>query len=219
MLENAGIPSGDYVSANGGSWQFLGDTYDSQLVPAGPPECVNCSTSQSAYWRRAEGGHSLCHQCSSYSRQPRPKMPKNKPPVAVSEKTIFFSCEIYIYIFLYLINYKAQANRRSGVICANCKTSTTTLWRRNNQGEPVCNACGLYYKLHNVNRPQSMKKDGIQTRKRKPKYSLQPKPKPSPIGGKNFLITFIFMHCKCLYIYFISRSMTSIFPNFKKMLM
>jgi hypothetical protein len=26
----------------------------------------------------------------------------------------------------------------------------TTLWRRNHNGEPVCNACGLYYKLHNV---------------------------------------------------------------------
>lgn len=40
--------------------------------------------------------------------------------------------------------------RRNGVTCANCKTGTTTLWRRNNQGEPVCNACGLYFKLHNV---------------------------------------------------------------------
>lgn len=62
-----------------------------------------------------------------------------------------------------------NGNRRVGVTCANCRTSNTTLWRRNNNGEPVCNACGLYYKLHNVNRPLSMKKDGIQTRKRKPK--------------------------------------------------
>ena len=36
------------------------------------------------------------------------------------------------------------------MICANCQTNTTTLWRRNAQGEPVCNACGLYYKLHKV---------------------------------------------------------------------
>ena len=75
------------------------------------------------------------------------------------------------------------------------------LTRRNNDGEPVCNACGLYYKLHGVNRfvspfwwwqkngcvnrrrkaddchdvdrlqlrPLAMRKDGIQTRKRKPK--------------------------------------------------
>ena len=32
-------------------------------------------------------------------------------------------------------------------------------------------ACGLYYKLHNVNRPITMKKEGIQTRKRKPRQS------------------------------------------------
>ena len=39
----------------------------------------------------------------------------------------------------------------------------------NIKGEPVCNACGLYFKLHGVNRPLAMRKDGIQTRKRKPK--------------------------------------------------
>ena len=45
-----------------------------------------------------------------------------------------------------------SGNRRTGMICANCGTNTTTLWRRNSQGEPVCNACGLYYKLHGINR-------------------------------------------------------------------
>ena len=35
--------------------------------------------------------------------------------------------------------------------CANCNTNTTTLWRRNDRSEPVCNACGLYFKLHKVN--------------------------------------------------------------------
>lgn len=45
-----------------------------------------------------------------------------------------------------------SAARRAGTCCANCQTTTTTLWRRNANGDPVCNACGLYYKLHNVSR-------------------------------------------------------------------
>ncbi|XP_046393401.1 box A-binding factor-like isoform X2 [Ischnura elegans] len=67
---------------------------------------------------------------------------------------------------------RGAASRRTGLTCSNCRTSTTSLWRRNAHGEPVCNACGLYYKLHNVNRPLAMKKDSIQTRKRKPKTSV-----------------------------------------------
>ncbi|VDP43445.1 unnamed protein product [Schistosoma margrebowiei] len=60
-----------------------------------------------------------------------------------------------------------SANRKLGTFCANCRTSHTTLWRRNQQGDSVCNACGLYYKLHHINRPLSMKKEVIQTRNRK----------------------------------------------------
>ncbi|CAJ0564860.1 unnamed protein product, partial [Mesorhabditis spiculigera] len=65
-----------------------------------------------------------------------------------------------------------SSSRRQGLVCSNCNGTNTTLWRRNAEGEPVCNACGLYYKLHNIHRPISMKKEGtLQTRKRKPKSS------------------------------------------------
>lgn len=43
-----------------------------------------------------------------------------------------------------------SAARRAGTSCANCHTTQTTLWRRNQNGDPVCNACGLYWKLHAV---------------------------------------------------------------------
>ncbi|XP_065365821.1 myb-like protein Q isoform X2 [Calliphora vicina] len=86
----------------------------------------------------------------------------------------------------------AANNRRTGVTCANCQTNSTTLWRRNNDGNPVCNACGLYYKLHNMNRPLSMKKEGIQKRKRKPKNSGVPPMRPQlpslPPGGGNLMV-------------------------------
>lgn len=55
-----------------------------------------------------------------------------------------------------------MGTKRPGMSCTNCQTTTTSLWRRNSLGETVCNACGLYYKLHNINRPLAMKKDSIQ---------------------------------------------------------
>ncbi|KAL3281144.1 hypothetical protein HHI36_004363 [Cryptolaemus montrouzieri] len=78
---------------------------------------------------------------------------------------------------------REHGTRRTGVSCANCKTTTTTLWRRNNQGEPVCNACGLYFKLHGVSRPLSMKKEGITTRKRRPKSNSSSSQHASPPLG------------------------------------
>src|SRR5699024_9608392 len=51
-------------------------------------------------------------------------------------------------------------------ICTNCLTSTTPLWRRNPEGQALCNACGLFLKLHGVVRPLSLKTDVIKKRNR-----------------------------------------------------
>ncbi|SCV00986.1 LAMI_0G08592g1_1 [Lachancea mirantina] len=50
--------------------------------------------------------------------------------------------------------------------CTNCHTRTTPLWRRDPQGNPLCNACGLFLKLHGVVRPLSLKTDVIKKRQR-----------------------------------------------------
>lgn len=60
--------------------------------------------------------------------------------------------------------------------CTNCYTQTTPLWRRNPEGQPLCNACGLFLKLHGVVRPLSLKTDVIKKRNRGSGANL-------PVGG------------------------------------
>ncbi|KAI1778896.1 hypothetical protein F4818DRAFT_447454 [Hypoxylon cercidicola] len=69
-----------------------------------------------------------------------------------------------------------QGDGNAPTTCTNCFTQTTPLWRRNPEGQPLCNACGLFLKLHGVVRPLSLKTDVIKKRNRGSGASL-------PVGG------------------------------------
>jgi GATA zinc finger len=69
--------------------------------------------------------------------------------------------------------------------CTNCSTTTTPLWRRNPEGQPLCNACGLFLKLHGVVRPLSLKTDVIKKRNRSSGAAQPSKAKAKSTSGVN----------------------------------
>lgn len=58
----------------------------------------------------------------------------------------------------------AETEENNATVCTNCQTTNTPLWRRDPEGQPLCNACGLFFKLHGVVRPLSLKTDVIKKR-------------------------------------------------------
>nr|GAT52761.1 GATA zinc finger domain-containing protein [Mycena chlorophos] len=52
----------------------------------------------------------------------------------------------------------------TGPRCSHCNTRQTSVWRRNKEGQQVCNACGVYQRLRGKERPLSLKRNKIKPR-------------------------------------------------------
>ncbi|KAG8195789.1 hypothetical protein JTE90_004794 [Oedothorax gibbosus] len=113
-------------------------------------QCVMCGTVKNGQWMLDNSGNFLCTSCYSNKRYSPRDMVEDMGKAKKKSST---------------------ASRRTHQKCTNCQTDNTSLWRRNLKGDFVCNACGLYEKLHKRPRPENMRKDTIQTRKRRPRNS------------------------------------------------
>lgn len=75
-------------------------------------------------------------------------------------------------------------NKDKPTECKNCHTVKTPLWRKDPAGNTLCNACGLFLKLHGTMRPLSLKTDVIKRRcSRRASSAARNVPAAAPAGS------------------------------------
>ncbi|KAJ7249850.1 hypothetical protein C8J57DRAFT_1003500, partial [Mycena rebaudengoi] len=104
--------------------------------------CSHCHVTSTPLWRRnPETYDLLCNACGLYIHQNH----KLRPPV--------------------LIDADEEEDAEEGApVCARCTSHRTSTWRRGKDGERLCNACGVYIRLHGMDRPKSLWKKKIRPR-------------------------------------------------------
>ncbi|KAG0032943.1 putative electron transfer flavoprotein subunit [Podila clonocystis] len=146
--------------------------------------CQNCGVTVTPLWRRSADNEPLCNACGLYHKLHAMHRPKHlQQPVANSvlgakapklkadgteedDATSSSSSSSSSVASSSSSDKGASHSATVQPMCSNCKTTLTPLWRKDDAGEILCNACGLYYKLHHIHRPISLKRNVIRRRSR-----------------------------------------------------
>ncbi|KAJ7722118.1 hypothetical protein B0H14DRAFT_3520428 [Mycena olivaceomarginata] len=115
--------------------------------------CSHCNTTNTPMWRREPlTRRLLCNACGVYLQQRNRMRPAD---------LILTQCDGDTDI--------PGAAGPGGPECSHCHTHRTGVWRRSKTGAKLCNACGVYARLHGFDRPLAFRKDRVRRRGKYPK--------------------------------------------------
>jgi transcription elongation factor Elf1 len=117
-------------------------------------KCLNCGITKSPLWRRAKDspGSLLCNACGLYFSSNNCHRPIHSQRFA-SRLAHLTGGEFGTVPEPLQKKKRIRAPPRTDLNCINCNSNKTPLWRKTNDGLPLCNACGLYLKFHNCHKP------------------------------------------------------------------
>ncbi|KAK7045209.1 GATA zinc finger domain-containing protein [Favolaschia claudopus] len=110
-------------------------------------QCYNCGKLSTPLWRRDPvTQRTLCNACGLYQQQRRE--PRPQALIDADEGG----------------QVPNLMEMMDGPRCTHCGTFKTSVWRRNKEGEQICNACGVYLRVNGRERPLTLPQSKVKPR-------------------------------------------------------